>query len=79
MYIKNIHDSVSDNDLRGHFSSCGNITSVRIMRGERGESRGFGFVCFSNAEEAKKAVSSLHGIFQSLVKKIIPLVVLSCY
>lgn len=61
MYVKNIHDSVSDDDLRKHFSVCGTITSARVMRDEKGVSRGFGFVCFSSADEANRAVGSLHG------------------
>ncbi|KAG9456829.1 hypothetical protein H6P81_001337 [Aristolochia fimbriata] len=61
VYIKNIDDDVNDEDLRQYFSQCGTITSVKLMRDERGISRGFGFVCFSTPDEANKAVSTLHG------------------
>ncbi|XP_077210547.1 polyadenylate-binding protein 7-like isoform X2 [Tasmannia lanceolata] len=61
VYIKNIGDDVDDDDLREHFSQCGAITSAKIMRGNKGISKGFGFVCFSTPDEANKAVNTLHG------------------
>jgi polyadenylate-binding protein len=42
------------------FASYGNITSVKVMRDERGNSKGFGFVCFASPEDATKAVSEMH-------------------
>ncbi|XP_047174630.1 polyadenylate-binding protein 7-like [Vigna umbellata] len=61
LYVKNIDDAVSEKELRNLFSSCGRITSVKVMRSEKGISKGFGFVCFSNPEEANKAVSTFYG------------------
>lgn len=63
LYLKNIDDTVSEKELRVLFSSCGRITSVKVMRNEKGISKGFGFVCFSNPEEANKAVSTFYGEF----------------
>ncbi|MED6156692.1 hypothetical protein PIB30_016627 [Stylosanthes scabra] len=62
VYVKNIDDNVSDDELRDHFSACGTITSAKIMRDDKGTSKGFGFVCFSTPEEANKAVNTFHGI-----------------
>ncbi|PKA51117.1 putative polyadenylate-binding protein [Apostasia shenzhenica] len=61
VYVKNIDDGVDDNVLREHFGQCGTITSAKVMRDERGISKGFGFVCYSTPEEAGKAVNTLHG------------------
>ncbi|RZB48630.1 Polyadenylate-binding protein 7 isoform E [Glycine soja] len=61
IYVKNIDDHVSDEELRDHFSACGTITSAKIMRDDKGISKGFGFVCFSTPEEANKAVNTFHG------------------
>eukprot|EP00262_Sarcandra_glabra_P014007 TRINITY_DN3996_c1_g1_i1.p1 TRINITY_DN3996_c1_g1~~TRINITY_DN3996_c1_g1_i1.p1 ORF type:complete len:627 (+),score=105.88 TRINITY_DN3996_c1_g1_i1:119-1999(+) len=61
VYVKNIDDDVSDNDLRELFSQCGTITSAKLMHDDKGISKGFGFVCFSTPEEANKAVITLHG------------------
>lgn len=59
LYVKNLDDSVTDEDLRQKFSSCGQITSAKVMM-EEGRSKGFGFVCFSNINEAAKAVTELN-------------------
>lgn len=61
VYVKNIDDDVTDDELREHFSQCGTITSAKLMRDGKGISRGFGFVCFSTPEEAYKAVNTFHG------------------
>ncbi|XP_073286330.1 polyadenylate-binding protein 7-like [Primulina huaijiensis] len=61
VYVKNIDDGVTDDELREYFSHCGTITSVKLMRDDKGVSKGFGFVCFSTPEEANKAVNSFHG------------------
>jgi len=61
LYVKNLDDSVDDERLKQEFSVFGTITSARIMRDEAGTSRGFGFVCFSQADEATKAVTDMSG------------------
>ncbi|KAF8683713.1 hypothetical protein HU200_044643 [Digitaria exilis] len=62
VYIKNIHEEVDDDALRSRFDEFGSITSSKVMRDDKGISRGFGFVCFSTPEEAKNAVSSMRGV-----------------
>ena len=59
--MKNINDSVTDEQLRDHFSACGTIISAKVMQDEKGISKGFGFVCFSTPEEANRAVNTFHG------------------
>lgn len=68
VYVKNIDDDVTDEELREHFSQCGTITSARLMRDDKGMSKGFGFVCFSSPEEATKAVNTFHGEFDKPYK-----------
>ncbi|XP_052149767.1 polyadenylate-binding protein 7 [Oryza glaberrima] len=62
VYIKNINDEVGDDALRERFNEFGNITSAKIMRDEKGISKGFGFVCYNTPEEAKCAVSNMRGV-----------------
>uniref|UniRef100_A0A183BIB0 PABP n=1 Tax=Globodera pallida TaxID=36090 RepID=A0A183BIB0_GLOPA len=74
LYVKNLTDTISDEMLRKHFESYGNITSAKVMCDENGRSKGFGFVCFEKADEATKAVVDMNN-------KIIgnkPLVWLQC-
>ncbi|KAJ0410435.1 hypothetical protein P43SY_002767 [Pythium insidiosum] len=61
LYVKNLDDQLTDEELREAFGSFGTITSSRIMRDTAGVSRGFGFVCFSTPEEANKAVTEMNG------------------
>lgn len=60
LYIKNLDDTIDDERLKTEFSPFGNITSAKVMRDEKGNSRGFGFVCFSSSDEATKAVSDMN-------------------
>lgn len=60
LYVKNLDDSIDDERLRKEFSPFGTITSAKVML-EEGRSKGFGFVCFSAAEEATKAVTEMNG------------------
>ncbi|KAK9175707.1 hypothetical protein WN944_027714 [Citrus x changshan-huyou] len=65
LYVKNINDNVDEIELKQYFSQCGIISSVKIMRTNRGISKGFGFVCFSNPDEANRAINTLNGILVS--------------
>ncbi|XP_016843551.1 polyadenylate-binding protein 4-like [Nasonia vitripennis] len=60
LYVKNLDDTIDDERLRKEFAPFGTITSVKVMM-EDGRSKGFGFVCFSLAEEATKAVTEMNG------------------
>jgi polyadenylate-binding protein len=61
VYIKNLDDEVDDENLRNEFTNYGTITSAKVMRDEKNNSRGFGFVCFSSPDEATKAVTEMNG------------------
>merc|ERR1712051_403214 len=60
LYVKNLDDTIDDERLRLEFTPFGTVTSARVMY-EEGRSRGFGFVCFTNPEEATKAVTEMNG------------------
>jgi len=61
LYVKNLDDDFDDEKLRNIFSAFGTITSAKVMKDEKGISKGFGFVCFSFPEEASRAVAELNG------------------
>lgn len=60
LYIKNLEDDIDDERLRAEFEPYGAITSAKVMRDEKGTSKGFGFVCFSSPDEATKAVAEMN-------------------
>lgn len=61
VFVKNLSESVSDEDLRNYFGEYGSITSAVVMRDADGKSKCFGFVNFENADDAAKCVKSLNG------------------
>lgn len=60
LYVKNLEESMEKSDLLREFSIFGTVTSAQVMQ-QNNISRGFGFVCFSNAEEASQAILGMHG------------------
>nr|XP_057907439.1 embryonic polyadenylate-binding protein-like [Doryrhamphus excisus] len=61
VYIKNFGEDYTDDKLKDVFSAFGRTLSVRVMKDERGRSRGFGFVNYANHEDAQKAVDEMNG------------------
>ncbi|XP_040009949.1 embryonic polyadenylate-binding protein-like isoform X3 [Xiphias gladius] len=61
VYIKNFGEDYSDEKLKEVFSTFGRTLSVRVMKDERGRSRGFGFVNYANHVDAQKAVDEMNG------------------
>jgi len=61
LYVKNLDDSVTDEKLQEAFAPFGSVSSCKVMSDEKGNTRGFGFVCFDSADEASKAVNELNG------------------
>ncbi|XP_012482731.1 polyadenylate-binding protein 2 [Gossypium raimondii] len=61
VYVKNLSDTTTDEELKTIFGEHGEITSVVVMRDADGKSKCFGFVNFENADDAAKAVEALNG------------------
>jgi len=62
LYVKNLSDDWEDDRLRAEFGKFGAIQSARIARDPATKRpRGFGFVCFTQPDEATKAVTEMNG------------------
>jgi len=60
IYIKNIDENITDDQLRTAFEKFGKITSLVIQKDEEGKSKGFGFINYETHDEAKKAVDEMN-------------------
>lgn len=61
VFVKNLGESVTKEELMEVFGKYGNITSSVVMTDEEGKSKCFGFVNFENPEDAANAVEALNG------------------
>lgn len=61
VYVKNLSETYTDEDLKQLFNTYGVITSVVVMKDDNGKSRCFGFVNFQNPESAAASVEGLNG------------------
>jgi RNA recognition motif-containing protein len=62
IYVGNLADAVTEDELRQAFEAHGQVSSARIITDKfSGQSRGFGFVEMSNDAEAQAAISALNG------------------
>ncbi len=68
LQIRNLSNTLSEDDLKTLFTQAGDVTAVRIVRDRTsGKSRGFGFVVMSAQSEADRAVSRFnHHLLQGL-------------
>ncbi|KEP60542.1 UNVERIFIED_CONTAM: RNA recognition motif-containing protein [Hammondia hammondi] len=71
VFVFQIPLSWAEDDLHQQFSEWGTITSVRVERKSDGRNRGYGFVCFSDAESAQRAVEGMDGrVFEGKQLKV---------
>ena len=61
LYVGNLAYSVSNSDLEELFSTMGQVQSVAVIMDKfSGQSKGFGFVEMTNAEDASKAMEQFN-------------------
>lgn len=61
VYVKNLSESCTDEDLKQLFAPFGVITSATVMKDVNGNSKCFGFVNFESPDSAAAAVEKLNG------------------
>jgi polyadenylate-binding protein len=60
VYVKNLDESVNDEEFMEMFSKFGKITSAVVSKDENGKSKLFGFVNFENYQDAQNAVEEMN-------------------
>jgi RNA recognition motif-containing protein len=62
VYVGNISKKTTDAQLNALLTPFGTTSNARVAKDKvSGESRGFGFVEFTNDDEARAAIAGLHG------------------
>ncbi len=62
LYVGNLSFQATENEIQDLFAEAGTVTETALMQDRAtGQSRGFGFVTMSSADEAQKAISLFHG------------------
>ncbi len=62
LYIGGLPYSITEDVLKERFSEAGEVSSAIIIKDKMsGRSKGFGFVEYTNAEDAKKAIEMFDG------------------
>ncbi len=62
IYVGNLAEDVTEEELRSAFEAYGAVTSVAIIKDRNtGQSRGFAFVEMPSQDEGKNAISDLNG------------------
>jgi RNA recognition motif-containing protein len=62
LFVGNLDFSTTESDLRSKFEEFGTLASASVLTDRvTGQARGFGFVEFSDASEAARAVDALNG------------------
>ncbi|KAK8875389.1 hypothetical protein M9Y10_005554 [Tritrichomonas musculus] len=63
IFINNIPKFYKDKELIEQFSTVGDLTDCKILRTNKGKSRGFAFVGYKTHEEAQKAIEKFNNTF----------------
>ena len=61
MFVAGFTFITDERDLERKFEKIGEVKATRIVKGGRGESRGFGFVEMRNARDAEECCRELSG------------------
>jgi len=60
LYVKNFPMDWEQAQLNDLFSKYGKVTSAKVMKNSKDDSRGFGFVCFESEKSANQALNALN-------------------
>jgi RNA-binding protein 39 len=61
LYVGNIHFNITEKDLEAVFSPFGELEFVQLQKDDSGRSRGYGFVQYREATQAREALEKMNG------------------
>ncbi len=62
LYVGNLPDSATEQDLLDKFATCGTVGSVKLITDhDTGRCKGFGFIEMASEAQAQAAIDSLNG------------------
>ncbi|UZJ52645.1 hypothetical protein CBS101457_001965 [Exobasidium rhododendri] len=73
LFCKSLDPTIDSNQLFNLFKRFGKIVSARVMRGDNGASREFGFVSFQSSEDATRALRTMNQTMQGSKEMIVRL------
>merc|ERR1719153_1142558 len=63
LYVGNVPQGVTEEDLERLFGAHGNLLTRKLLRDQGGKNKGIAFVRFSKKSEAEAAIANLNGHF----------------
>lgn len=60
LYIGSLHVNITEDMLKGIFEPFGLIEAIVLSKDDFGRSKGYGYIQFANADDAKKAMEQLN-------------------
>jgi polyadenylate-binding protein len=62
LFVKNLPEDFNSKELCDIFQPYGNITSIKLKQGLKGECLGQGYIQFSNEQESELAIEKLNNM-----------------
>lgn len=62
LFIGNLSWEATWQELKEYFKTCGDVQYSEVAKGRDGRKKGFGFIRFASAKEAKEAIEKLNGV-----------------
>merc|ERR550519_3339822 len=63
LYVGNVPQGVTEEDLESVFGQYGNLLTKKLLRDQGGKNKGIAFVRYSKKSEAEEAMSELNGYY----------------
>jgi len=62
VFVRNLHESVTEEDLRKHFAACGHVVDASVVRDRKNDRlKGYGFIAFETEDGQRRATQTKNG------------------